>query len=82
MGIIKGKFIVGPVGTVIYRVPNGKNIVSAKMDPLHSVRSKEKHNLRFKNAQSNLINSYNRPDSFCNPDSRLVFALILLSPKR
>jgi hypothetical protein len=31
MGILKGKFIVGPVGPVNFRVVNGKNIVSAKM---------------------------------------------------
>jgi hypothetical protein len=31
MGIIKGKFIVGPVGPVNFRVLNGKNIVSAKV---------------------------------------------------
>jgi hypothetical protein len=31
MGILKGKFIVGPVGPLNFRVVNGKNIVSAKM---------------------------------------------------
>ena len=31
MGIIKGKFIVGAVGPVVYKVVKGKNIVSAKM---------------------------------------------------
>jgi hypothetical protein len=28
------------------------------------------------------VNSYNLSDSFCNPDSRLSFVLILLLPKR
>ena len=31
MGIIKGKFIVGAVGPVVYKVVKGKNIVSSKM---------------------------------------------------
>jgi len=68
MGILKGKFIVGPVGPVNFRVVKGKNIVSAK--PVKGTMKQTKGTIRVASTfgianqlSSEMMESFKKPIS-------------------